>query len=181
MRTSTTLATLPLLLLGCGLLTFEVESSAATSIEGAGVLGELLEALSFSGFSDFNVDVQSAMADQGVAEGDLSEVRVTSFTLTSTPGDMSFIESFAVYISAPGVDEALVASSSTFPTGETVVTLDIATLDLTPYVVSDTSAFRIVADGTAPEDDTEIVADFVISVTATAKGACRQLEDDESE
>jgi hypothetical protein len=178
MRQSTILSVLPLMLLGCGLLTFEVDSEATTHIDGAGALGVLLGALEFTGLDDFDIDVENAMQDQGVAEGDLNDVHLTTFTLTGSPGDLSFIDQFAVYMSAPDLDEVLIASSSDFPEGHMVVSLDLPDVDLTPYVVSDTSSFRIEADGSAPTDDTDIAAAFTVSITATAKGACNSLSRD---
>jgi hypothetical protein len=158
---------LPILLLGCGLLTFDVDSEASTHIDGAGALGTLLDVLSFSGLDDFNVDVQSAMQDQGVEDGDVSSVRITSFTLSGSPGDLSFLEDFAVYISAPDVDEVLVASGDSVPD-----------VDLTPYVVADESSFRVVANGSAPADDVDVTAAFNVEIVATAQGACRTLSQD---
>lgn len=168
----------PVLLLGCGLLTFEVDSDASTHIDGAGALGTLLDVLSFSGLDDFNVDVQSAMQDQGVEDGDVSSVRITAFTLTGSPGDLSFLEDFAVYISAPGLDEVLVASGDDFPEGHLVVELAVPDVDLTPYVVADESSFRVVANGSAPADDTDVTAAFTVEIVATTQGACRSLSQD---
>lgn len=178
MRQSTILSVLPLMLLGCGLLTFEVDSEATTHIDGAGPLGDLLGVLDFTGLDDFDIDVENAMQDQGVAEGDLNDVHLTTFTLTGSPGDLSFIDDFAVYMSAPDVEEALIASSSDFPEGHLVVSLDLPDVDLTPYIVSDTSSFRIEANGSAPADDTDIAAAFTVAITATAKGACNSLSRD---
>ena len=178
MRQSTIVSVLPLLLLGCGLLTFEVDSDANTHIDGAGALGVLLGALDFTGLDHFDIDVQNAMQDQGVAEGDLNDVHLTTFTLTGSPGDLSFIDDFAVYMSAPDVDEVLIASSSDFPEGQTVVSLGLPDVDLTPYVVSDASSFRIEAGGSAPTDDIDIAAAFTVSVTATAQGTCNSLSRD---
>ncbi len=169
---------LPLLLLGCGLLTFDVDSEASTHIDGAGALGTLLDVLSFSGLDDFNVDVQSAMQDQGVEDGDVSSVRITSFTLSGSPGDLSFLEDFAVYLSAPDVDEVLVASGDSFPEGHLVVELAVPDVDLTPYVVADESSFRVVANGSAPADDVDVTAAFNVEIVATAQGACRTLSQD---
>jgi len=168
----------PLVLLGCGLLTFEVDSDASTHIDGAGALGTLLDVLSFSGLDDFNVDVQSAMQDQGVEDGDVSSVRITAFTLTGSPGDLSFLEDFAVYISAPGLDEVLVASGDDFPEGHLVAELAVPDVDLTPYVVADESSFRVVANGSAPADDTDVTAAFTVEIVATTQGACRSLSQD---
>lgn len=179
MRTSAALFA-PLVLLGCGLLTFDVDSEASTHVDGAGALGTLLDVLSFSGLDDFNVDVQSAMQDQGVEDGDVSSVRITSFTLTGSPGDLSFLDDFSVYLSAPGLDEVLVASGDAFPEGHLVVELSVPDVDLTPYVVADESSFRVVANGSAPADDVDVTAAFTVEIVATTQGACRSLSQDSS-
>ena len=169
------LSIVPLVLLGCGLLTFDVESQAETHVDGAGPLGEILDVLDFTGLDDFDIDVQQAMQDQGVDDGDLRDVRLTVFTLTADPGDLSFLDSFSVYMAADGVEEELIASSDNFPAGAPVVTLDVVDVDLSPYVVSDSSSFRVEASGSAPSDDVDITADFTVAITATAQGACSQL------
>lgn len=164
---------LPLLgLLGCGLLTFEVDHSARTTIEGAGVLGEVLDLLSFTGLDEMDVSVSQALADQGVEEGDLQSVRFTTLRLSAEP-DLSFLENIEIYVSADGVDEVRVASQDDFPEGRSSVDLVLDDVDLVDAVVAGGMRFRVDATGSAPTEDTEITADVVLTITATAGGACR--------
>lgn len=164
---------LPLLLLplGCGLLTFTVEQQAVTTVEGAGLLGEILEVLDLAGFDGLEVAIEQEMADQGVEPGDLREVVLAELSLSAEP-DLAFLESIAIYVEADGVPEVLVAESRSFPAGQTRVSLETTGEDLTEHVVAGAMSFRVEAEGRAPEDDTDITVDLAVRIEATAKGAC---------
>jgi hypothetical protein len=64
-------------LLGCGLLTVEVDQDADTTVPGAGVLGSLLGAIDLGGLDDFDVTIEQELADQGVDPGDLRSVTLS--------------------------------------------------------------------------------------------------------
>ena len=106
-------ALIPLILLGCGLLRFEVEQEDESTIEGAGLLGEVLGALDFTGLDDFQTSIDGELEDQGVAPGDLKHVQLIAFELQAEP-DLAFVERLNVYVSADGVDEVRVASGEGF-------------------------------------------------------------------
>ncbi len=163
------------LLLGCGLLSFTVEENATTTVPGAGALGSLLGALDLGGFDDFDVTIEQKMADQGVSDGDLRSVVLTSLSLSSA-SDLSFLTSMQVYVSADGVDDVLVASVDAIPSGTTQVDLAATGADLTDAVVAGGMAFRVDASGDAPADDTDLDVHVVIAVEATAQGACNAAQ-----
>lgn len=162
---------LPLLFLGCGLLSFTVEDERTTVVEGAGVLGELLAVLDFSGLDDFDITIEQRMADQGVEEGDLESVTLTRLDLSADP-DLSFLESMDVYVGADGVDDVLVASGASFPEGQGTVALDVTGANLAEHVVAGGMKFRVEATGSAPVDDTEVTVSVEVGVQATSQGAC---------
>lgn len=161
----------PLLVLGCGVLSFTVEEERTTTVEGAGVLGEILAALDFSGLDDFDVTIEQRMADQGVEPGDLESVRLTRLDLAASP-DLSFLESLEVYVSAEGVDAVRVAHGERFPEGQETVALELTDADLVDHVVAGGMRFRVEARGSAPVDDTEVTIQVEVDVQATAQGAC---------
>lgn len=160
-----------MLVLGCGVLSFTVEDERSTTVEGAGVLGEILAALDFSGLNDFDVTIEQRMADQGVEPGDLESVLLTRLDLSASP-DLSFLESLEVYVSAEGVDEVLVAHSEAFPEGQETVALELTDADLVDHVVAGDMRFRVEARGSAPVDDTEVKVLVEVDVQATSQGAC---------
>jgi hypothetical protein len=159
------------LLVACGILSFSVEQHATTTVEGAGVLGSLLGVLDLGGFDDFDVEIEQKMQDQGVADGDLRSVTLSTLALSSAD-DLSFITSMDVYVSGDGVDEVLVASVDDIPAGATDVALTTTGADLTDIVVAGGMAFRVDASGNAPEDDTDIDVHVVVDIEATPQGAC---------
>lgn len=170
MRSRYLIAAVPLLL-ACDLLTLSVDQEATTTIAGAGLLGELLGALDFSGFDNFDVTVEQKLQDQGVSEGDLESVQLTVLRLQAEP-DLSFIDHMDVYVSADGMTDVLVASGDSFPEGQTTVDLDLADVDLADQVIAGGMAFRVDASGEAPVDDTDVKVKVEVLVTATAQGAC---------
>ena len=159
------------LLLGCGLLSFSVEADATTTVPGAGPLGSLLGVLDLGGLDDFDVQVEQTMQDQGVSDGDLRSVVLTTLNLSSS-SDLSFITSMEVYVSADGLDDVLVASVDAIPSGTIRVDLATTGADLTDAVVAGGMAFRVDASGDAPADDTDLDVHVVVDVQATAQGVC---------
>lgn len=162
------------LLLGCGLLTVRVEQTAATTVEGAGLVGQLLGALEFTGLDDFDVTFEQELENQGVAEEDVTSVVLTQFTLsTPTAGaDLSFIEAFDLYVAADGLDRVRVAHGEDFPEGVAAVDLELDEVELQPYVVAPSMTFETEVSGSAPVDDVEVEAFVVAEAVATAAGAC---------
>lgn len=166
-------ALIPLILLGCGLLTFTVEQDDETVIEGAGLVGQLLGALDFTGLDDFETSIDGAMEDQGVEPGDLVSVRLTALELQAEP-DLAFVERLDVYVSAEGVDEVRVASGEGFAPGQTDIALKLDGAELVEHVVAGGLRFRAEVSGSAPVDDTTLRTHLEVEVEATAKGACNQ-------
>lgn len=165
----------PLLLLGCGLLTFSVEESATTTVDGAGLLGEVLGALDFTGLDDFDVAIEQKLQDQGVEPGDLDTVTLSVLRLSADP-DLSFLSRMDIYVSAPGVDEVLVASGDSFPEGQSSVDLAVTGANLADAVAAGGITFRVDASGSAPVDDTDVDVYVKADVEATVQGACNSTK-----
>ena len=173
LRPAALAALIPLILLGCGLLRFEVEQEDESTIEGAGLLGEVLGALDFTGLDDFQTSIDGELADQGVEQGDLKHVQLIAFELQAEP-DLAFVERLDVYVSADGVDEVRVASGEGFEPGQTEIALQLDGAELVEHVVAGGLRFRAEATGSAPVDDTALTTRVVVAVEATAQGACNQ-------
>ena len=165
----------PLLLLGCGLLRFTVEEDATTTVEGGGVVGEVLGVLDLGGLDDLDVTIEQEMADQGVEPGDLEAVTVDVLTLAADP-DLHFLTSIDVYARADGFDEVLVASGREFPAGEGKVELETTGVNLADAVVAGGMTFRVDAAGDPPAEDTDIDVHVEVTVEATAQGACNRAK-----
>lgn len=167
---------LPLVLFACNALTFTVEQRATTTVEGAGILGELLGTIDFTGLDDFDLAIERKMADQGVDPGDLRSVTLTALTLTASP-DLSFVESMDVYVSGEGYGPILVATGDTFPEGQETVALQLTGAELADVVVAGAMRFEVDVTGSAPVEDTEVRVDVEVTVEATPQGACRAAQE----
>lgn len=161
-----------LFLIGCGLLRFEVDHQASTEIPGGGLVGQLLDTLSFTGLNEFDTTIEDEIADQGVEPGDVRSVRLTLFSL-SADTDLSFIQSMEVFVQAPDFDEVRVAHGDDFPAGETQVELILDEVDLADALAAGAMSFRVEVDGAAPAEDTRIDVSLIAEIEATAQGACR--------
>lgn len=170
---------LPLALFACAdLLTVPVETSASTVVEGQGAIGGILDLIEFAGFSDFDVVVEEELANQGVEEGEIREAYLTAFTLSTPDGDdLSFVDTFAVYVEAEGQPRTRIAHQEAFPEGEPVVELTLDDVDLAPFIVAPSMTITTEVTGGPPVDDTTVDADIALEVVATAKGACNAARD----
>jgi hypothetical protein len=168
----------PLALLACSdPLSIKVEQTGSGEVEGAGAIGGLLGAFNLGGFDDLDVSIDQQLANQGVAKGDVSSVRLDQLTLSTPDGDdLSFISSIDVFIESPGVDKTRIAHLDDFPEGQKSVDLELDDVDLVDYVVADSLTISTEASGSAPENDTEIDAYIALDVEATAQGACNAAQ-----
>lgn len=166
-------------LTGCGakIATIEVEESATAEVEAGTILEDLLGDLGFESFLNMDISSAEELANQGVEPGDIQEVRLTSFELEAVDpdgADLSFLEAMSVSVSAPDVEEALLASADSFPEGQALVEFELADLDLAPYVVS--QSMDVVTDitGHRPDQTTTVEARFSLDVEVTLRGATRK-------
>lgn len=170
--------------LACQAKLFEISvSDESTSVvPGASILDELLpdDALGFDDFLDMDITESEELANQGVEDGDIRDVELVDFVLRAVDppdADLSFLSRLEVYVEAPGVPRALVASQHEFPEGVKEIAFELETLDLTPYVVSESMTFTVDATGQLPPDETTIVASYEVEVGVTGQGcakACNQ-------
>lgn len=170
---------LPLALLACArLLTVHIEQQASTVVEGAGALGVLLDALAFTGFTELDVTVDQELANQGVSDEEIDAAYLTAFTLSTPDGDdLSFLDTFEVYVAADDLDRVRIAHQDDFPEGAPSVDLVLDDVDLAPYIVAPSMTITTEVSGTAPMEDTTVDADIALDVEATPTGACNAAKE----
>lgn len=169
-------------LAGCGdtvLTRIDVEGAAVATVEGSGLLGELLDGLGFDGFASMDIASSEELQNQGVEPGDIKDARLVSFeleVLEPEDGDLSFLQELSVSVSAPDLPQVLLASQVAFPEGTTLVPFDVEDVDLTDYVTSRSLTLSTEATGEPPTEDTTLEARYVIDVGVTLRGATRKRE-----
>ncbi|MCK6519892.1 hypothetical protein L6R49_00475 [Myxococcota bacterium] len=157
----------------------DVEAGATTVVEGATLLEQLAGDMGFGDFVSMDLTAEDELANQGVGPGDIQDVRLIEFALTVTSpqgGDLSWLESMSLYVEAPGVERALIASADDFPEGVGSVSFDLYDVDLTPYAVSEEMTLATEVSGRRPDEDTTVRADVVLDVGVTGQGACNQAK-----
>ena len=167
--------------MGCQgrLFTIRIDEEASTTVQPGTLLEEVLVDFGFGDFLDMNLLDSTELQNQGVEPGDVKEVRLDRFELEAVSGDdLSFLSDLELYVEAPGLDRLLVAEAHDFE-GQTLVELDLADVDLTAYVVSESMTFTTDVTGRRPSQTTEVVARFEVVVGVTGQGACNQIRGDE--
>jgi len=171
---------LPFLLFACKILTFPLDYTTTSRVDGAGLLGSVLGAVDFTGLSAFDVALDDELSNQGAAPGDVTRVTLTGFNLSSGP-DLSFFETVNVYVEADGFPRTLVASCDSFPVGEETVAFDLANVNLVDAITAPSLTWSVEADGQAPADDHDITIALSVEIEATLQGACKALSGDGSD
>lgn len=99
----------------------------------------------------------------------ISEIKMKSLTISVPSGNLDFLKSVSIYINATGLAEALVASKTIIPTGQTSVTMDMGDVNIKDYIKKDNISFRVsgtVQTGTGQIAQT-LKMDEVVHVKAT--------------
>lgn len=172
---------LPLLLLASGcsgkIATIKLDFQDTTTVQGGGLLSELVGSLGFNGFTEMNLVDAQELKNQGVEPGDITGVYLTEITLTAVDpdgADLSFISSMDVLVESPDLPQVQVASQSSFPAGTAEVSMDLDDVDLTDYVVSESMTLFTDVTGNQPPDTTQVRAYVALEVEATIQGALNQ-------
>ncbi len=185
-RALTTAALLPawMGLTACkdGVLTrIDVDGSATSTVQGGNILTELVGTLGFSSFTAMDITSAEELQNQGVEPGDIKDVRLISFELEAidpSGADLAFIESMAVDVEAPDLEQVQIASATDFPAGVALVEFDIEDIDLTEYVVSESMTLTTDVTGNQPPEDTTVEARYLLEVGVTLQGATNARKND---
>jgi len=150
-------------------VTFNVVIDGDTTVEGGGILGDVLDAFpDFGGFNSFDISTSDAFENNNAQKENVKAARLTSFTLEATAPDdatLDFLDSIAFLVSAPDLDEVQIASAD-IEDGDTLVELDLDDVDLAPYVRADSMTFTTEISGRQPSEDTTVSAVADVEVTA---------------
>ena len=170
-----------ILWIGCdgSLITIPVEQRAETTVAAGTILEDLLGDMGFSDFLAMDIVQSEELQNQGVAPGDVQDVRLVALSLEAkSPGgsDLSFLSSVEFWVEAPDLPRARVASAIAFPEGQAHVAFTIDDLDLTDYATSQSMTLTTEVTGHRPDEDTLVEAVIELDVGVTAQGACRAAE-----
>lgn len=168
------LLALALLAPACGLNTFDDSVTADTTVQGGGVVGQVLGTFPpMSGFNNFDFSQTQAFKNQNTSKGAVSSVKLKSFTLQITAPngqDFGFLDSIAFYAEANGTKVRVAHKDNIASLGlkapNPTLTLDLDDVELKPFVTADTMSLTTTANGRQPVQDTTIhaVADFKVTI-----------------
>jgi hypothetical protein len=157
-----------LALLGCGLVSFDVDQD----IPAQTIPGSPLAAVLPAGASLFqlplNIDINAAT--QGHGTGPARSANLKSLTLTVTapsaaPGNnFDFLDSIQIIISASGQSDQEIAQLSPVSKGQTTISITPDPgVDLLPYINAG-ATIKVTASGHEPAQDTTVVGHVVVTV-----------------
>lgn len=93
---------------------------------------------------DVATEAASKFSSQKTASDHISEIKMTRFMLTAGAGaNLDAINSYTVYISSDGLNEAQVASKTNIPAGSTSIASDLSDVNIKEYIFKDKIRFRI--------------------------------------
>ncbi len=165
------------LVLACGdgsLLHIEIEGADKVTVPAGTPLEALLGDIGFGQFVQMDITDNQKLKNQGVEDGDISTAMLVAFELEVVEpedGDLSFIDSMEIWVSAPGLEPRLIASADAFDAGEPVVSFDVEDVNLVDYVISESMTFTTEIDAGRPDTETVVRAAYIIDVGVTAQGA----------
>jgi hypothetical protein len=146
---------------------FNVTVTGSSTIPASALpLGGLLP-VDFGQFTALNLSSTEEFKNQGVSKDEIQSVKLTSVTLSVTSpsgGNFDFINSIAFAVSADGQATQQVASKDSIPAGSTHLSLDLAGVELAPYVAAPSMSVTTSAMGMSPPQDTTVEATLVFNV-----------------
>lgn len=160
---------------GCGdgtdLDNFDVVIEDQTTLEGGGLLGELLGGFpALDGFTRFDLTQSQTFQNEGVDPDDVDSVVLDALVLrTIDPAgqDLSFLGEVVLIVEAEGLEPLEIARQDSFPAGVTEVSFDTSDQNLKRYVLAREATIRVEAnDSRQPPQDTvvEFTATFDVDV-----------------
>lgn len=157
------------------LLTIEVRDVAETTVARGTLVEEFVGDMGFGDFVSMDVTSSSELQNQGVSDGDIRDVRLEEFRLAVVApdgADLDFLQEVELYVAAPDLDRVRVAIATDFGPGVTEVMFEIDDVDLTEYVISESMTLETEVTGNRPDEDTDLEAEYALSVGVTGQGAC---------
>ena len=109
----------------------------------------------------------SRFTAEKTAQDLIESVTMSKFNFSTPKGNLDYIKSFSVYISANGVNELLVASKAEVPPGSTLVAADLTGTNIKAHIFKDGIKFRISVVGKTGLSEDQILK---IDAGVTVKG-----------
>src|SRR5579883_1452944 len=154
-------------------LTFDATVQGSSTVPGS-PLGSVLPTVpDFSGLTNFNFSQTQDFQNQGVTSQDVDSVKMKSLTLQLTSPnneDFSWLDSLTFSAAAGNQTDVIATKSGINQLGLAApnpsFAMDVASVELKPYVTAPSMAITANGTGNAPPQDTTIQATVVVTVVA---------------
>lgn len=165
-----TLGAVALFALGCEpAVEFDVEVTGETVIEGSTGLGSVLSGLpGFDNFVAFDIEDTREFENHDTTKEHVQSARITLVRLSVvSPEDATFdfLNEITFFVESPNHPKVQVATKAV-PNGANTIDLDLADVDVAPYVKDETFSVTTTANGRNPSEDVTVKADMTVRVVA---------------
>ncbi len=125
--------------------------------------------------SNITTGISQMASDKGFNINDIKSVKIKTCTLTiadtTTPiaGRVTFsiMDSISAQLSSTGLSTITIAKNASSLTG-TALTMNLNSLDVTPYIKANTFSFNVIGHSNAPiPHDVPMIADVTFEITAS--------------
>ncbi len=159
-----------LALAGCApAVELDVEVEGEAVVQGGGLVEQLLDAFpAFEGFTSFDIESSSELENNQTTKDHIREARLTLIRLSILGPEgatFDFLNEINFFVESPKHPKVQVATKS-LPNGATTVDLELADVELGPYVRDDTLSVTTTANGRRPSEDVTVRAEMTLHVVA---------------
>ncbi len=151
-------------------VTFDVPVTAETTVEGAGLIDDVLGAFGFEDFGAIDLEETQEFQNQDVRREQVTSARLTTLNLTivSPQGaNFDWLNSLSFSVGADGLDKIELASKD-IDDGQSAVALELVDVDISAYVRGERMAITTAANARKPPDDTTVQVDLNFKISAEA-------------
>lgn len=156
------------------LVDFDVEQDANTTIQGASLVGQVLNQFpTMQGFNSFDVSQSQEFENHNAQKSHVTSARLKSFTLqivSPSNQDFGFLDSIEFYAEANGTKVRVAHKENISSLGlkapNPTLQLDLDDAELAPFVKADKMSITATVSGRQPNQDTQVKGVAVFHVSA---------------
>lgn len=150
---------------------FEVPFETQTTIEGGGLLPDLLNAFGLGDLSELDLEASREFENRDVRKEQVVKARLRLVRLSIVQGDpdFNFLDSLSFFVASPDLPKARVASESV-ARGVSTFECDLDDVELAPYVRAPSIELSSEVEGRQPSNDTTVKIELSFDVTAEVIG-----------
>lgn len=157
---------LPLFILACSVAeaiadldNFDITITETTTIQGGGVVTDLLGQIDFAGFNDFDIEDNQEFQNKDIPKSNIEWTKVRKLhlqLLTPQGNTFDFVDSIRFYIESPQHDKVQLGRSGAVDASADEILFLLDNVDIAPYLKDESMNISTEFHGRQPSKDTEV-------------------------